>query len=553
MIPAHISRVLRWLSVAALLTLVAVPATGAPGGRGVPSSRLLAHVSQSVALRVWMAHPERAPAQIRDRLRAVSGAVARASRVPPAAVPIQGDRFNLDGFGLPQNEESVSVCRTRPRLVVGGTNDYRGLVDPDLNFTGWELSVDGGASVVRDGLLPPVSEGGTATRPSGGDPVVQFGREGDCAVYASSLNYDPFDPFGNTNGVGIYRTDAGTLLSPACGDDGLSDPDCWPTRRYAAFSPDPTHFFDKEWFDVGDTGDGQHVWVTWSDFTIDPAAPLGFTRAEILAARCDAGLTACTEPIPISEDDLDVQFSDVTIGPDKRTYVTWAQVEGELEFAPQTFTIKMRIAPPGSTAFGPEVVIHREELAIPFGGFLHANDWRVATYPKHAVRLVGGKPRVFVLWDACTERPLDSVCEEPVVKLRFSDDDGATWRAVRVLSAGGDNYFATIANDPKGPKLAAAWFTNRFDPLFHNRQDVELVSLDPKTGAVVKRRRLTSPSSEGEADPLLGGFFIGDYIEVAALGGVAYTHYNANYTSMRLLGLGVPVPQQDNYLTRAPL
>lgn len=539
----------RWILITLLVSLVALPATGAPKGRSV-GDRALSHLSQSVSTRYWLANPDRAPAHLQGRFRAAHDAIAARSLVSPAG-PV-GDRFNDDVVGFLQNEESISVCQTDKKLVMGSTNDYRGLYDAEGNFTGWHFSTDGGASLTKEGLLPPVSIGGTATRPSGGDPVDQFDRDGDCNIYASSLNYDPVDPFANTNGIGIYKTNEATLLSPACGDGGPSDPDCWPTRRYAAFSSDPTHFFDKEWFDVGDTGDGEHVWVTWSDFDFAALNPAGFT-AEILAARCDADLVDCTDPIPISEDDVDVQFSDVTIGPDDRTYVTWSQILGEIEGTPQTFIHKLRIAPAGSTTFGPEMVIFEEDSAIPFGGFMHANDWRVATYPKNAVRVVGGTPRIYVVWDACRFRLLDVVCEESEIKLTYSDDDGATWSAVKILSAGGDNYFPTIANDAAGSYLAVAWYTNRFDTTFHNRQDVELVTVNPSNGKVLKRQRLTDVSNESEADPLLGGFFIGDYIEVAAHKGTAYVHYNANYRKIKVLGEGFPIAQQDNFLTKVPL
>ncbi|HZD17906.1 MAG TPA: sialidase family protein, partial [Actinomycetota bacterium] len=384
------------------------------------------------------------------------------------------------------------------------------------------------------------------------DPVFSF-SESDCDVYVGSLNYDPVDPFANTNGIGIYKTDVATLLSGSCDPDqfsDLSDEDCWPTRRYAAFSADPTHFFDKEWFDVGDTGDGEHVWVTYSDFdfTPTPPNPAGFT-AEIFAVRCDAELTTCTAPLQISND-VDVQFSDVTIGPDQRTYLTWAKIEGELTGDAQTFTIKMRVAEPGATTFGPEQIVFVEDLAIPFGGFLHANDFRVDTYPKHEVRDLGGAyPRVYVVWDACTHRVIDVVCEEPVIWLSYSDDLGATWSDRVAISDGGDNYFPSIAFDPEGNRLVAAWFTNRFDAKFHNRQDVELVRLSAD-GTARSTHRLTRPSNETEADPLLGGFFIGDYIEVFAQDRTAWVGYNANYRQRRLLFEGIRVTQQDNYLTR---
>jgi hypothetical protein len=541
------SKVARWSVLVLLLALVALPAHGVDK-QGKQAIRQLGHFSQSVATRYWIANPDQAPEGLRGRFQAAHDAAARGAPGALAApASVVGDRFNRDVTGLPQNEESVAVCRTRPNVVLGGTNDYRGLLDPLENFTGWHLSVNGGGSVANEGLLPPVQIGG-ADVASGGDPVDV--ADAGCRLYAGSLNYDPVDPFHRPNGVGVYRTDPATLA----GCPGGVDPACWPTRRAVAIA-EPSHFLDKEWIHVGRSGSaGNVVWATYSDFTIDDTAPLGFTRAEIFAVRCTADLASCTDPIPISVDDQDVQFSDVTVGPDGRTYVSWAQIQGELEQTPQTFVVKLRVAEPGSTTFGPERVVHVEDLAIPFGGFLHANDFRIATYPKHEVRMVGGKPRVFVVWDACRARPLDTVCEESVVKLRHSDNLGATWSAPRRISpAVGEHYFPTISSDQAGGGIAVAWFTNRFDRIFHNRQDVELVTLNPATGAVVRSQRLTSPSNEPEADPLLGGVFIGDYIEVFAHRGTAWVHYNANYTRMRLLGEGFPVAQQDNYLTISSL
>jgi hypothetical protein len=550
-----VAKAVRWSGLVLLLVLISMPAVGAPKGRPVTDAAL-AHLSQSAVTRFYLANPDRAPAGLAERLASLNTAApTRGSAPNPSGFPIVADRFNFDFLGLPQNEESVSVCRADQSFVIGGTNDFRGLLDPEGNFTGWHFSQDGGFTLANEGLLPPVTTGGD-TRPSGGDPVFKFSRtDPECNIYAGSLNYDPVDPFANTNGIGIYRTDPATLNSPACGDDGPSDPDCWPTARYASFSADPTHFFDKEWFDVGNTGDGEHVWVTWSDFDMTPTPenPAGFT-AEIFAARCEADLSACTAPIPISADDIDVQFSDVTIGPDGRTYVTWAQIAGELEGTAQTFTFKMRVAEPGATAFGPERVIFAETNAIPFGGFLHANDFRVATYPKNEVKMVAGNPRVYVVWDACKFRVLDTVCEEPDIWLTYSDNMGVTWSPRKKLSEPGDNYFPTIANDPTGNRLAVAWFTNRFDGFFHNAQDVELATID--RNGVVKNLQLITfdvPSNQTGSDPLLGAFFIGDYIEVDAYAHEAWVHFNANYKRLKLLGEGTGVPQQDNYLRTAIL
>ena len=61
-------------------------------------------------------------------------------------------------------------------------------------------------------------------------------------------------------------------------------------------------------------------------------------------------------------------------------------------------------------------------------------------------------------------------------------------------------------------------------------------------------KRLTNPSNETEADPFLGGFFVGDYIEVAQVKNRSYVGYNANYRQIPVLFDGFPINQQDNYL-----
>lgn len=564
------------LSAAALLgtLLLALPAAGAEKGRTVIGGVRLAHMSQVLAARYWAAHPELAPTGLGERLQqvteAASGQAASLSlgQFLFAKPPV----FNKDVFGLPQNEESVSACQSNPNIVLGGTNDFRGILDEQGNFTGWHFSNDGGRTLTNEGLLPavPLLSDSETEIPSGGDPVDVVGN--GCALYAASLAFDPVDPFSNRNGIAVYKSDPATLASCETEFPGNSNPACWPVRRLVAegvgvaepTEAAPGHFLDKEWMDVGVSGAaGEVVWVTYSDFALTGPEELDFT-AEIFALRCTNDLVSCTSPIPISSD-TDVQFSDVTIGPDGRVYVTWAKIEGELEEAPQIFTIKIRVAEPGSTVFGPEHTVFREELPIPFGGLLHANDLRIATYPKNDVAMVGGKPRVFVVWDACRFRPLDTICEEPEIKLVFSDDRGATWSDVIVLSQGGDNYFPSIAsNDAASPTLAFTWFTNRRDLQFHNRQDVEFLAFDPATLRARARQLITgspipvlSSGNEPEADPILGGFFIGDYIEVAAVGDVGYVHYNANYRQVQLLeplGVeGVPVPQQDNYLERVRL
>lgn len=544
-------RFLRYGLVGGLLALVAMPAFGVaetgPTKVDYPSG-LLAHLSSGAAVRIMLANPSSTPASMRGRLQQVSRAAA-AVRDSGGGGTL-GDRFNLDDVGLPQNEEAVTVCRSDPRVVVSGTNDYRGILDPEQNFSGWYFSHNGGRSVAKEGLLPSI-----AGLPSSGDPVVQ--SDAGCHIYYADLNFSvpQNGPVGAQNGVGLYRTDPHILASCPGGQDPdkLTTPACWPTRKLVASGALNTagagHFLDKPWMDVGQSGSaGEVVWVTYSDFTQSPAAPLGFTGAQIKAVRCTANLTQCTSPILISGADQDIQSSDVTIAKDGSTLISWVQIHGELEQTAQTFTVKVRVAPPGSTTFGPTRVVAQESNPLPYGGFLHANDFRIATYPKSIMPTVNGKPRIYVTWDRCRFRLLDTTCEEPQIVLTHSDDLGATWSTPETVSAGGDNYFPAISDEVGSKRFLIAYYTNRHDSVFHNRQDVELATIGAASGKVVRRQRVTRRSNETEADPILGGFFIGDYIDVHLLQGRAYVAYNANYRSVRVLGQGFPVPQQDNYL-----
>jgi hypothetical protein len=563
---------------AAVLLVVAVPAAGVPSDNTRINPELLEHLSSSVVVNYWTANPDEAPSRYAEF-------VALARDKHESQGPLQGgghsnehDLFNQDVIGFPQNEESITACRTNTNVVLGGTNDYRGLIEPPFSVTGWHYSNNGGKRLTNEGLLPPVTTEGPDPREisSGGDPV-DIAVDGSCDLYASSLAYSIDNPFAGENGIAVYKTTPANLESCA----GGFDPTCWPTKRLVAEGfVDPASgagtFLDKEWLYVGRSGGATWVWVTYSEFIVDPEAPLGFSGAEIRAVRCDANLVECSQPIRISDEppdepDVDVQFSDVTIGEDGRVYVTWSEIVGELpsdpEFPEQTFIHKIRVAEPGTMTFSPEQDIYAEERAIPFGGFMHANDWRVATYPKNEIALVNGTPRIFLIWDACEFRLLGSICEEAEIKLSWSDHPlgmSGTWTDPIVVSKGGDNYFPTITTDRAGGRtqsISMAWFTNRHDIDFHNTQDVVLTTAKADRPRPTSEKRLTDSSNETEADPLLGGFFIGDYIEAFTHANTVWVHWNGNYRKVPLLGAfvdpdtgeplfpGVPVNQQDNYLT----
>ncbi|HEX5879243.1 MAG TPA: hypothetical protein VF468_13155, partial [Actinomycetota bacterium] len=110
----------RWIVLALLLGLVALPAGAVP--KPTKPNSALTHMSQSVAVRAWLNDPSQAPEQYRGRFEAMQDAVTGARRARSAqARSVFLDRFNRDVDGLPQNEESVGVCRSNSRYVLEGT------------------------------------------------------------------------------------------------------------------------------------------------------------------------------------------------------------------------------------------------------------------------------------------------------------------------------------------------------------------------------------------------------------------------------------------------
>jgi hypothetical protein len=532
--------------VVAVASALAVIVGGSGGPPAVASENLLNGPSPAVGLHAYLQHPELAPEELRSRFTQARQAATHVRRATAASAHDHGRVFNRDTVGLPQNEESISSCSNRPRTLIGGTNDYRFLLDPQGNSTGWHFSTDGGRTVTNEGLLPALTApNGTTTLPSGGDPVDVAGSR--CRhLYAADLNYDASQPFPFPSGVGVYRSDPSTLASCPQGrsNGGLTNPSCWPTRRLIDFAA-PGRFLDKEWMAVGRSGSaGEVVWIAYGD--------LGEFNAEgneesgvIKAVRCSPDLTSCTEPIVLSQGQTVAEYPWVTIGPDGRTYITWGEFFGGSFIGPSQQSW-IAVAEPGSTTFTRHP-IYREDQVMRGQETLHAADFRTGTMFKNTVAMVHGHPRVFTTWERCQLHALDQVCEEPEIVLTHSDDLGATWSPQQIVSAGGDNYFPFIATDRDTGAIEEAWYTHRFDPIFHNRQDVELARLSPN-GVVLKRTRVTPISNEPEADPILHGVFIGDYFQIDPNAGRVYVHYNANLRHVPLVGEGVPIPQQDNYL-----
>ncbi len=450
-------------------------------------------------------------------------------------------RFNKDMIGVPQNEETVAISPTTG-AVVGGANEYRGLFGGGLS--GFYVSTDGGLSVLKEGQIASLTLPTTAlTSVSGGDPAIDVDNSGNF-FYASLYYYFT----GGQSCVGVTN-------APAASIPTSSYP--WGTPRAVACSTS-SFFQDKEFLAVDRTAGtfAGNVYVTWTNFTS--------TGSRIYIARCDNALSVCTTGTAapggtgqflVSGAATDTQFSYPAVGPNGKVWVVWS------EYGATTQNLKLARLTPSSAAPWFSIDFTITVVSIPYSAsisYLAANDFRIFTQPKLAVGFGGtygaaSSYRVWVVWEDCSKGKQmfgSFSCNNADVFMRTYNQAGTLIiGTVQVDGApGGQQYMPWPAYDGAKSTLSIAFYDSQRDSFGH-RYDISIAQ-SPNGGASFTQTIITSnlPPNEPDADPYLGGSFIGDYIQIAALSGVAYVHFNANYvqvSSSTMQGF-----QQDNFLLR---
>ena len=522
----------------------------------------------------WGLHPDQAPPRFRARLEAARAMIEKRSssgrptaksvefQAPQLAAVLFDKRFNLEaetpvdpgaGYaikGLPQNEEAVAECpsATGGAQLLGGTNDYRGFFD-DRGVTGWHYSTNGGANVLKEGRLPPITVAGNVA-PSRGDPAAAaIGTGSTCSFYMASLNFE------TASGIGVYKTTAATLAT--C----TTDETCWPTSRPAAEYADGNTFFaDKEWLEVGPNGTGgTRVAITYTLFT---SLPDGDFTSNVYLVLCDGNLTTCTAPAPLdtdvayfatSGDFLQLSYVDVRSNGD--VYANWTHFDyvGASPTNPSGYNINIRGRVwKSGTGLGPTRNVITDTQWLPWG------NWTMTDLPprvsSHAKGGVAPSGRWWIVWDRCAV-PADEWWACPNVDLyaRYSDNEGATWTTVGVAAGVPHQFMPTQPefNPTTGTMVIGYYSTGSGRAHDFDSQYEVYMTYSPSTGPPAFNHiraggRPTEPLSDWWA---LDPYFIGDYFEVVARGTNAYIHHNAEYTRQPILGIGHPQHQADNYIS----
>ncbi len=515
-----------------------------------------------------------------------------------------GTKFNVEpdagmpeiGFPVTQDTESVDFIPGGglggADLVIGGTDDFRGLWEANATFDGIENVVDAfgwgysgtGYHVSRRGGCSADFEGGL---PRLFDPVENqdlFGLGNPSVavdathgnVFASDLRGDQL-----VTGVSLFRTNAvrlnnerdcpsGTHLTDKNGNDTTARR-CWPVGMMVGLSSNFTTINDREHVRADERAGGAgagDVYVTWS------RTQVGDQTTSVLLVACKGefkSIADCSDPISVSGGDPGAFFADLVILPNGVISLTYAQVNQVFDtslvpFFFVIYDIKHVTCKPLGAPLAPkcsESTVIATEKQPPYRAITNSRFDGIAAIPTHDVRRNrdGGLEEV-VVWTRCKRSPFlplgsgqfleETGCPDADVVFTSArlEANGAPrkWGPVRVVNDHvGDQIFPRVAADRQTGEAHVAYYSSENDPA-HHRLQLMVSTLRPGAEEMRPPKIRQSTLNEPDADVIVGAFFFGDYLGIASRDGRTYTH--STFNNFGIYGNSV-IPGQDNVLTRS--
>ncbi len=451
---------------------------------------------------------------------------------------------------------SQTPIQTEPHIAVNPNDSdhiVMGTIDYNFPAVSAYVSLNGGVSWEGPFQVPFLRD----DRVSGGDPVIQFDREGNVYFAMISIGIDEF-------AVGpLQLADMVSSMAVAISRDGGYE---WEETVSAARSEvrlenqliDPSGrlrgdiiagFLDKPWQIVGPhhrDPDRDVIYLVYTDFEITSEIfwigelptllPRQMTTTIRLVRSEDQGRT-WSEPVPVSTSvrrvfgqagdavtpgvfgsDRVVQGAQPLVGSDGSVYVVWLDStdDGSMEGLAEIHAA--RSTDGGRTFSKPVIASVFNEIGFrPRNAFFRY--WGAA-FPQAAI---GPNDELYVLY---TGRPSDRPADDGDIYFIRSLDQGATWsRPVRVNGDDTDRlqFFPAISVAPDGT-LHAMWGDMRDDPA-HIRYHIYYTKSEDQgrtwgfeleeLGYRVPDTRVTDfPSNPNRGFPM--GLFIGDYFAIEA-------------------------------------
>ena len=478
-------------------------------------------------------------------------------------------RFINDTSYFSQSETSIAVDPGNTSHVLGGFNDEKLVFCNALpgdcvssgspaSLSGFTVSIDGGASVLKGSDLPQMADPANP-----GFPIVPFG---DPAL-APSLDGNFFYASLGASPLG------GVVIIIAKSNPNLFNPNvscvtlrasptvnaCWQdvfvfgtANAFLTFS-----FEDKPVVAV-DRSNGPFsgsVYIAWNHFDLLRGLSTSFL------ARCSNDLSSCplvaggTLP-PVSDVDRFADFATPAVDENGNVFATWCNIGTRFTFGPVTCNV--RSSPPGGESFSATSVILSfmgPSTMLPNDSFIRGfatEQFRTSSIPWLTVDTSStpNSGNLYFAIPACTSGGYIALrdpfvgfdnpgnCGLSAIIFTRSNNLGTTWSTPVTVSQPAVNTQPFITVDPVTGHLFVVYYTTQFDP-FNHRIDV-VASRSTDGGLSFRQIRVTTVSNEPDSDPNMffyesdfGGSWVvpqyGDYFQATAFGGTLWVLFTANY------------------------
>ena len=531
-----------------------------------------------------------------QRSATISSGCGSSSYGSPAAAV-----FNLEPAtnAQPQNEVTVDFLpgqgASGADLVVEGANDFRGVGNFLNNNTPAFAGVAGyyvgnGCAPQFEGALPPLTGiFGELVRMQG-DPIVHANATNN-NVYYSTLAFSTLSTnvTNTTTAVGLFYSTAANLLAcPSGTHSGTQSATCWNNSSTSAgilVNALPGGLqgpleIDKPSMAVDQRGSGTgagNVYVTGTLFDLFD------NFSSIFLVACTSNLSACSDPVYISQGDASAQASDVKVDPYGNVTVVYVNYtfngSGALTGGQIRYVACVPEAAPMNPSCNPPATANTDANILPQNGPMAANDFRVNSIPSHAfLKNVDGSVETWIGYANCSVTPVgETVCPNVGINLMSAQTTDTSGKLLSTPSGGATFYYQTSLGDRYMPWLTSdrnqnlidfAYYANPpdIDPVtsYHLRHRVFLGfgQLLPGGTGPVNTALVNSLHDEPAADMVLGDSFFGDYNAAAArcstfttsgtCGSAGSTALYAGYTFNQRFGTYNTfgnVLQQDNLLS----
>jgi hypothetical protein len=412
-------------------------------------------------------------------------------------------------------QSETAIAASGPNIVVGFNDSQTGLLalTAGADLSGYSWSNDGGRSFHDGNQLPnPPGE------QNFGDPWLGTDRAGN--FYYSTLVSNS-DPITGSLGVGVAKsTNGGKTFSPV----KRIEPEVGATTLYLG---------DKDALAVGRdpaAGSRDDVYVAWDDFIVD-FNTFTVTNGLPVAHSYDGGATYqvvyASQLVQPSAGCSFSQYIGANPVVDARNgvlYVAAEKIVGNNDACdfpppPVSFSHVSFKSTDGGQTFGPETLISDVTSSSPTGLFkLGEHQYmRNLEFPSLAVDPAGN---AYDSWN-------DGRSGNSHILIARSSDGGHTWGPAKPVTTGSnDEMQPALSSDGSG--LHDLYYKRNAD----NTLDV-VVANSRNGGASWSTKRVTSQSFPGvytfpQFDPIIGGFYMGDYIANASDGSNQYFTWGDN-------------------------